>query len=67
MIFAIRIRWEVLQWTNLGLTKLMEVSTFEIDLTKIQKMQISSFFETPTNTKKGPAAPTHFFFAQGDP
>ena len=48
--------WIVLDmddWTNLGLTKLMEVSTFEIDFTKIQILHISSFLrpqQTPQNT-----------------
>jgi len=35
----------------------MEVSTFGIDLTKIQNLRNSSFLRPPKNTKKGPAAP----------
>jgi len=67
IIFVTTIRWEYLHWTNLGLTKLMEVSTFEIDFTKIQKLQIPAFLKPQKPPKKGPAAPTHLFFAQWDP
>jgi len=47
LIFVVKIRWEYLHWTSLGLTKLMEVSIFNIDFTKIQNhKKKNNIFET---------------------
>jgi len=45
IIFVIKVRWEHLHWTNLGLTKLMEVRVFNIDFAKIHCLQNSSFLK----------------------
>ena len=64
--FVTKILWGYLQWTNLGLTKLMEVSTFEIDFTKIQILQISSFLR-PQKTPKKVQRPQNTFFCPRGP
>ena len=60
-----------LHWTNLGLTKLMEVSISQIDFTKIDCLQISSFLRQTKNTKKTikkvKLPQNVFFLPQGDP
>jgi len=63
-IFAIRMRWEYLHWTDLGLTKLMEVSTFQIYLIKmhfLQHLTLLRLKKTAENVQKGPMAAKRIF------
>ena len=58
--------WEYLHWVDLRLTKLMEVSIFQINLTKIHFLQKSTFLESnkrSKNVQKGPTASKQIFFA----
>jgi len=51
--FVIKMRWEYLHGTNLGLTKLMEVSICNIDFTKIHVLQ-NLLFSKHTKQSKTP-------------
>ena len=57
--------WEYLHWVDLQLTKLMEVSIFQIYLTKILFLQKSTFLgskKRSKNVQKGPTASKQIFF-----
>jgi len=69
-IFDIRIRWEYLHWTNVGLTKFMEVSVFNIYFTKNHFLQSSLFLSPLKTLKEHPNRSTNpgtLFFGPGNP
>ena len=56
---------EYLHWTNLGLTKLMDVSISQIDFTKIHFLQNSHFGVKQHKTLKKSNSPKTLFCPKG--